>query len=377
MPDISESRTGPLGSNHGSSIVDWWIAALLPAMAGVVLFGMAAARIIVVSIGVAILAEVLIGRMRRGGESHLGHAGLMGLLLALTLPAGAPHSAAAIGAAVAVCVGKLANRRMGRYVWQPALVGRVVVQFLFAQPLSLTGAMSHSPILAPGKLVFGEVGSATPVERGVHQGWLQTLPRPADDAILIERPVQALRRYIEGGCGDSPSDAALRLLRDELPPWDDTLMGVVPGALGETSAVVLLVVTLYLIWRGAIGWLLPLGVVTGALLTAWICPVRAGPEGAYLWLPGSFMSEGWPVGILYVLFHLTSGQLLLAAALLAGDPTTRPRLPGGQWLFGLSVGSLTIFMRAYGLLECESYWPILGLNTIAPWIDRAVGGGNE
>jgi Na+-translocating ferredoxin:NAD+ oxidoreductase RnfD subunit len=246
----------------------------------------------------------------------------------------------------------------------------VVAQFVFAQQLSFAGTPAHSPVLASGKLIFGDLSNASQAVAGANHGWAETLPPSGEDALLMERPVQVLRRLADGAASRGVKSPLLIALRDELPPWQDTLLGTVPGGIGETASVALIVGMLYLMMRGVLRWQLPLGVLVAALLMAGICPIRIDDNGAYVWIPAVASVERWPLGLLYVLYHLTSGQLLLAAGLLAGDPTASPLTARGQWLFGLGIGTITIFMRLYGLIECEAYWAILIMNTLVPWIDR-------
>ena len=60
----------------------------------------------------------------------------------------------------------------------------------------------------------------------------------------------------------------------------------------------------------------------------------------------------------------------MVAFLIAGDMHSSPMRVQGQILFGIGIGTITIFMRLYGVVECEAYWAVLIMNTAATSIDR-------
>ena len=157
-------------------------------------------------------------------------------------------------------------------------------------------------------------------------------------------------------------------MRDELPPWPDTLFGAVPGGIGETSSLALIVVGFFLIYRGYLKWQLPVAVLASAFVAASILPVETG--GDFVWFPVFAAEQGRAVGLAYVLYHMTSGQLMIGAFLLAGDVVSSPMRAQGHVIYGIGVGVLIIFMRMYGVLECECYWAILIMNTMVGTIDR-------
>jgi electron transport complex protein RnfD len=103
-------------------------------------------------------------------------------------------------------------------------------------------------------------------------------------------------------------------------------------------------------------------------LAAAVLPVEL--DGTYRWFPGLEVEQGRAVGLAYVLYHLTAGQLMLGAFLLSGDTVASPMRVHGQIVFGIGIGVLTLFMRLYGALEGECYWSILILCALAGTIDR-------
>jgi len=109
-------------------------------------------------------------------------------------------------------------------------------------------------------------------------------------------------------------------------------------------------------------------VLVSAFVAASILPIESG--GNYVWFPVFAVEGGRAVGLAYVLYHLTAGQLMLGAFLLAGDVVSSPMRAHGQVVYGIGIGVLTIFMRLYGVLECECYWAILIMNVFVGTIDR-------
>ena len=372
------------GNTHRDILRAWILAASLVAACGVVLFGLAAFKVLAIAILSAILSDCAVGiATRRPVIGGLSHACLTGLLLGLMLPATVDWFVPMFGSLVAVILAKGLFGGLGHYVWQPAVVGRVVVQFLFKRQLSLSTTLVLSPVLAPGHLLVGDLdpGRARPVNLTTYRGWSANDEPVLAEAWKMERPVQALRRFAEGEIPPESEDGLERplrfepLLRDALPPWSDTLFGTVPGAIGETCGLAIIVAGLYLMYRGYLRWQLPVAMLASAALAAAVLPVEtSGAPNRYLWLPVLELEQGVSqvraVGLAYVLYHLTSGQLLLAAFLLSGDMIALPMRARGQLIFGAGVGLLTIFMRLYGHLEGESYWGILVMNWLAAPIDR-------
>jgi len=353
----------------------WTLAATVVAGCGIVLYGFAAFVVIVLCVATAVGCEAIMSAVI-GSRDRVGlrHALLTGLLVALTLPATVPWYVPCAAAAAAIIPATWMLGGFGHYLWQPAVVGRVLVQFLFAQQLSFGQALAHSPVLVPGRLLVGNLAAASEVPPGHYYGWTQTVADPRADAFLIERPVQTLRRLADGELPVDPALPLTSLLRNYLPPWEDTVLGTVPGGIGETSCIALIVVGLYLIYRGFLRWQIPVaGVVAAAAVagTLAITVPNAADRGEHsMWLPGLAVERGQAVGVQYVLFQLTSGELMLCLFLLAGDFLARPLVARGQAIFAAGIGAITILMRRYGPAECAGYWAILVMNTLVPIIDR-------
>ncbi|HUW81268.1 MAG TPA: RnfABCDGE type electron transport complex subunit D [Phycisphaerae bacterium] len=363
--------------SYTESIWTYIAMACLPLGAGLAVYGLAAARVVGLSMVAAVLTQRLIGAAKRQpGRTEITHSAMMGMLLGLTLPAATAWYIPIAAGAIAVAVGKVAFGGIGHYFWHPAALGRIAVQVLFPEKLSpdLWTHGTNWPFLARGHLLTGDLSRTCVADHYV--GW-QNTPLPGGfDAWLAPRPEQILRWLADGraeptGSADHPLLAAIR---DALPPWQDTVLGLTGGGIGEGCAIALMVAAIYLMYRHHLRWQIVVGVLTAAAAAAAVLPIRLAPEGSgdgsWLWLPVLAWPEGLPAGPIYVLYHLTCGDLMLVACLLAGETVTNPITPRGQIIFALALGALTVFLRMYALPVCAGYWALLAMNTVVPLIDR-------
>ncbi len=263
------------------------LIALLPAtIAGILLFGSHALGVVVVSMASAAVVEALCVHGRLSPKALLGDGSALvaGLLFALILPPGIPPAMAAAGAAIAMLLGKHAFGGIGRNLFNPALVGRAVLMALWPRALTTW----------PGPLDAST--GATPLAGG--------------EATYLQ-----------------------------------LFLGRVPGSLGETSALLLLLGGLYLLLRGRIGYRIPVAYIGSVAVLA----VLFGQS---------------------VPFHLFSGGLMIGALFMATDMTTSPVTPTGQVIFGLGCGVATMVIREFAALPEGVMYAILLMNALVPLLDR-------
>jgi len=315
----------------------WTVAAAL-APAGLVAayaFGYRALLVVLVSTAFAVGTEWLIQRLRRVpitiGD---GSAAVAGILVAYCLPPTVPLYVAALGSIFAIAIAKHTFGGLGMNIWNPALAARA---FLLA---------SFSTAIVMPK-------------------W----------AILQSKPFigSILDSFVEGGGGAAPFDAITRATPLELlkaAPETfasqygilDLVLGVIPGSLGETSALALLAGGAYLIARGIIDWRMPASFIATVAVLVAILPHPLG-EGA-----GAGHS-GWFAGLPIVPAHLFSGGLFLGAFFMATDMVTSPITGRGQIIFGAGCGVLTAVIRLLGGFPEGVCYSILIMNTLVPAID--------
>jgi len=152
--------------------------------------------------------------------------------------------------------------------------------------------------------------------------------------------------------------------------WD-MFYGFVPGSVGETSALLILLGGLYLIFTKVGSWRIMLSAVVGALVMGLIfnAIVDAGwiNEGSKFY---SLMStEFW--------HHLLIGGLAFGIVFMATDPVTASQTNKGKWIYGFLIGFISILIRVFNPAYPEGVMlAILLMNVFAPTIDHYIVQGN-
>lgn len=291
------------------------IIALIPALAvSFYFFGWGAFAVTLTSVAACMLFEWLISRFLMGRKELTildGSAILTGLLLALNVPSTLPLWIIVIGALVAIGIGKMSFGGLGSNIFNPAIVGRVMLLISF--PVQMT---------------------SYPMPRGMEA----TL-----DATSGATPLAIAKGIVRGSEGFS---------MDKLPSLVDNLLGSVGGSLGEVSAVALLIGFAYLLIRKVITWHIPVAIIVTVAIFAGIMnlanpEVYAGP-----------------------LFHILSGGLLLGAIFMATDYVTSPMSNSGMLLYGVMIGIITMLIRLFGAYPEGMSFAILFMNGIVPIINR-------
>ncbi len=291
------------------------IIALIPALAvSFYFFGWGAFVVTLTSVAACMLFEWLISRFLMGRKELTildGSAILTGLLLALNVPSTLPLWIIVIGALVAIGIGKMSFGGLGSNIFNPAIVGRVMLLISF--PVQMT---------------------SYPMPRGMEA----TL-----DATSGATPLAIAKGVVRGSEG---------FTMDKLPSLVDNLLGSVGGSLGEVSAVALLIGFVYLLIRKVITWHIPVAIIATVAIFAGIMnlanpEVYAGP-----------------------LFHILSGGLLLGAIYMATDYVTSPMSNSGMLLYGVMIGIITMLIRLFGAYPEGMSFAILFMNGIVPIINR-------
>ncbi len=131
----------------------------------------------------------------------------------------------------------------------------------------------------------------------------------------------------------------------------DMFLGNCPGSIGELSALALLAGGVYLVARKVISARIPLAYLgTVAVLTL----VFFKTENALLWM----------------LYQLCSGGVMLGAIFMATDYATSPVTARGQILYGIGCGALTVLFRYFGIFPEGVTYAILLMNACVWTIDR-------
>lgn len=292
------------------------VAGLVPVIAVAAwFFGVTALLMVAVGALVAALTEWLFSGRKGLGTVRDGSALLTGALMALTLPPAMPLWMVALGAAVAIGLGKLVLGGLGHNLFNPALIGRAFLQAAFPTAITTWSA--------PGKS-FWHVEPAT---------WAAPLMHPSVDMVTAASPLGMVK------------------FEHKMTEMWPLLTGNTAGSLGETSALVIMVVGIVLGLRKIFDWRLPVALLGTVALFSGI-----------LWTFGLSPHPG---------FMLASGGLMFGAVFMATDPVTTPVTPRGAWIFGFGAGVLVVLIRNFGGLPEGVMYAILLMNGVTPLINRA------
>ena len=134
----------------------------------------------------------------------------------------------------------------------------------------------------------------------------------------------------------------------------DLVVGTIPGSVGETSLIAILLGAALLLWTGIASWKIMLSSVAGALLVGWI---------------------GNVAGITNVpaYYQLLLGGFAFGTVFMATDPVTSAQTECGKWIYGFLIGALCVVVRLFNPGYAEGMMlAILLMNTFAPLIDYIV-----
>ena len=288
------------------------IYTLIPVIAVAVwTFGIGALLVIAAAtLGALVTEWALFGRSAIGDASAL----LTGLLLGLTLPPGFPLWMAALGGIVSIALGKAVWGGLGQNLFNPALVGRAFLQGAF--PIAIT---TFSP----------------------PRGFFDVSPR------LWAMP---LMKPVDGLSGATPLNRMK--FEHEAADLSSLVLGDTAGSLGETGALVIACCGLFLAFRSAFDWRLPVGMIGSVFVLS-----------SVFWL---LSPEAYPTPW----FTVMSGGLMFGAVFMATDPVTTPTVPRGAWAFGIGAGALVVLIRLWGGLPEGVMYAILLMNAATPLLER-------
>jgi len=251
------AKSPHIHSNWSTKQVMWLvIIALIPCIiSSIIFFGIAQIMIIIVSVLFSIATEALIKTVRKQKITiNDGSVIITGLLLALTLPPNFSLFSTAIGAIVAVGIGKEVFGGLGFNIFNPALVGRAFLQAAF--PVSIT-----------------------------------TWTNP---------------NFIDGFSSATP--LSLMKFDNKFEPINNLFLGNVAGSLGETSAIAILIGGIFLLVTGVINYRIPLAMVLSAIIFGgifWLLNPTNYPNPLFHIFSGGFlfgavfMATDWVTSPLY------------------------------------------------------------------------------
>ena len=263
------------------------------------------------------LAIEFVSAQIQGHEVNEGYL-VSGMLIPLIVPVDVPLWMLAIAVAFAVIIGKEVFGGTGMNIWNPALLTRA---FLF---FSYPSKMSGDTVWTGGVSRFMEEGTAFQCGNGL----------------------------VDGFSGATPlANATLENLE---PKFLDMVIGTIPGSVGETSVIAILLGAALLIWTGVASWKIMFSSVLGGLAIGYLGYALGATD-----LPGYY--------------QLVMGGFLFGTVFMATDPVTSAQTECGKWIYGFLVGALAVTVRLWNPGYPEGMMlAILLMNTFAPLIDHYV-----
>ena len=236
-----------------------------------------------------------------------------GMLIPLVMPVDIPLWMVAVASIFAVIIGKEVFGGTGMNVFNPALLARAFI--FFAYPAKITGDTIWIGGLGKGDGVIDGFSGATP------------LSKAASGAI------------------------------DQLPSLHDLFFGFIPGSIGETSKLAILIGAAILIITGIGSWRIMLSGLLGGISITLIFNAFAA---------NSYMT-------LSPLTQLLMGSFLFGMVYMATDPVTAAQTNRGKWIYGFLAGFFAIMIRVFNPAYPEgTMLAILLMNAFAPLIDHFV-----
>ncbi len=151
----------------------------------------------------------------------------------------------------------------------------------------------------------------------------------------------------------------------------DMFLGFVPGSVGETSTLLILLGGLFLIFSKIGSWRIMLSSVLGALAMGLIFNgvVDAGWITTSSKFYGLMNTTWW--------HHLLIGGFAFGTVFMATDPVTASQTAKGKWIYGFLIGFISIMIRVFNPAYPEGVMlAILLMNVFAPTIDHYIVQGN-
>lgn len=236
------------------------------------------------------------------------------ILFTLTLPPTTPYWIAVVGIIFGVVFGKCVFGGFGRNVFNPALVARAFIYISFPEPLTVEWVKSSEGF--PG-------GFGIYLTEGVE---------------VISQATPMLK-FRDTGLIDS---------------YMDLIVGNISGSIGESSAILIILGGLYLVYKKVASIEIILSTILGYLSLSSLLYLMGNTE-----IPNP-------------IFGLLAGGFLFGTVFMATDPITAPKSREGKIIYGFLIGIVSVIIRGYALFAGGVMFAILIGNTFAPIIDEGV-----
>ncbi len=282
--------------------------------------------LVIVSYGVGLLIEFIFAVIK-GHEVEEGYL-VTGMLVPLIVPIDTPLWMLAVSVVFGVIIGKEVFGGTGMNILNPALTIRAFLFFAYPTWMSGDKVWVHGAVERAGTA----------------------------DAISGETILGYLAQ-------NNASEYAYSV--------SDMFFGFIPGSVGETSAFLILLGGLFLVFSKIASWRIMVSAVAGALVMGLIFNgvVDAGWIGEGSTFYGLMSFDFWK--------HLIVGGLAFGIVYMATDPVTGSQTNKGKWIYGFLIGFISVMIRVFNPAYPEGvFLAILLMNVFAPTIDHYVVKGN-
>ena len=284
------------------------LIALVPALLGsIYFFGFRALLVTLVNAAACVFFEWGFCKVRKlHCKTYDLSAVVTGVLLAFVCPVTIPYWTIILGDFFAIVLVKMLFGGLGKNIVNPALAGRA---FLFSWPVLMSNWV---------KVGFDNAA-----------GLLSTA-----DAVTAATPMSAMHQ------GALPEESIL-----------DMFLGNIGGCIGETSALLLIIGFIYLLYRKVITARIPLAYIGTVAILAFLFPQG---NDRIAWMAA----------------QVFGGGLMLGAIFMATDYVTSPLTKLGQIVYGIGCGIITILIRYFGGYSEGVTYAILCVNACAVLLDK-------
>ncbi|SET62011.1 Na+-transporting NADH:ubiquinone oxidoreductase subunit B [Natronincola peptidivorans] len=236
------------------------------------------------------------------------------MLFTLTLPVSTPFWVAILGIVFGVMFAKEVFGGFGRNVFNPALVGRTFLYVCFPEYLTAR---------------WNLVASGFP-------GGFASYMTPAMDSITKATPLAALNQNAD------------------IFSIHQLFLGGVSGSSGETSALLILIAAIYLVYTKTADWQLMASPIIGFVALSSLLQLLNVP------------------GVANPTYALFSGGFIFLSIFFVTEPITAPKTDEAKWIYGLLIGMITVAIRTFGIFVGGAAFAVLIMNTFVPIMDEGI-----
>ncbi len=256
-----------------------------------------------------------------------------GMLIPLVVPASTPLWQVAMATVFAVVIAKEVFGGTGMNVLNVAMTARAFLYFAYPAQIS-------------GDQVWTYLGDKAPVDGFSGATALSVV---YDAGVQGVSAVDALNKHNS-------------VLGDGLFGFYNMFIGWIPGSIGETSTLMILIGAAILIATGVGSWKIIVAGFAGTYIMGLVMNLLAVNE--YMALPSHY--------------HLVMGGVAFGIVFMATDPVSGAQTETGKWVYGILIGFLTVIIRVTNPAYPEGIMlAVLFMNVFAPLIDYYVIKANK